>query len=174
MQKQLKAAQQEKHQIQLSSAQEAQIRDIFNLFDTDGGGFIDQGELSFAMEALGFKAKESTKSSDLAKRMMGSLMEDGSVSLEEFGLLMMGEVSGHGPMEDVKAVFALLSRHDGRSEHDGLITLGKLQGVCEEFQVSGTASRGSCPAPHSTCTFLLLLLLCFSPACSSRRGGVSR
>ena len=43
------------HQIQLSNAQMSQIREIFNLFDTDGGGSIDRKELDFAMMALGFK-----------------------------------------------------------------------------------------------------------------------
>ncbi len=32
-----------------------QIREIFELFDTDGGGSIDRGELDFAMSALGFQ-----------------------------------------------------------------------------------------------------------------------
>ncbi len=32
-----------------------QIREIFDLFDTDGGGTIDRGELDFAMSALGFQ-----------------------------------------------------------------------------------------------------------------------
>jgi centrin-1 len=144
VQKLVKATPREKHQITLSSGQLSQIRDIFNLFDTDGGGFIDQGELSFAMEALGFKSKDRTTSSQ-TNQMMGSLMEDGSVSVEEFGLLMMGEISGHGPMEDLQAVFALLSRHDGKSEHDGLITLGKLQSVCEEFLVPPPT-----PAPRTS------------------------
>jgi hypothetical protein len=40
----------------LSEAQEAQIREIFYLFDTDGGGTIDTRELSSAMVALGFQA----------------------------------------------------------------------------------------------------------------------
>ncbi len=49
-------------QIALSSTQEAQIREIFELFDTDGGGTIDRNEIDFAMVALGFQA-ENRKSS---------------------------------------------------------------------------------------------------------------
>jgi Ca2+-binding EF-hand superfamily protein len=40
----------------LSEAQEAQIREAFLLFDTDGGGTIDTRELEVAMIALGFQA----------------------------------------------------------------------------------------------------------------------
>jgi Ca2+-binding EF-hand superfamily protein len=143
VQRLFRATPHEKHRITLSSGQEAQISDIFNLFDTDGGGFIDQGELSFAMQALGFKSKKSSESSN---KIMGSLMEDGSVSLEEFGLLMMGEVSGQGPMADVQAVFTLLSREDGRPEHSSLITLDKLQSACKEFKVSPSHNPPPCPS----------------------------
>ncbi len=40
----------------LSEAEEAQIRESFLLFDTDGGGTIDTKELGIAMAALGFQA----------------------------------------------------------------------------------------------------------------------
>jgi Ca2+-binding EF-hand superfamily protein len=32
-----------------------QIKEIFDLFDTDGGGYIDRRELDLAMVALGFQ-----------------------------------------------------------------------------------------------------------------------
>ena len=44
-------------QITLSEAEEAQIREIFDLFDTDGGGSIDKRELEIAMIALGFQSE---------------------------------------------------------------------------------------------------------------------
>ena len=44
-------------QITLSEAEEAQIREIFDLFDTDGGGTIDKRELEIAMIALGFQSE---------------------------------------------------------------------------------------------------------------------
>ena len=37
-------------------------------------------------------------------------------------------------MEEVRAIFAVLSRPDGEQRHDGLITLGKLQAACSEFE----------------------------------------
>jgi hypothetical protein len=40
----------------LMEGRESQIREIFLLFDTDGGGTIDARELGFAMIALGFQA----------------------------------------------------------------------------------------------------------------------
>jgi Ca2+-binding EF-hand superfamily protein len=37
-----------------------EIREAFNLFDTDGSGTIDPKELKSAMQSLGFEAKNVT------------------------------------------------------------------------------------------------------------------
>ena len=37
-----------------------EIREAFNLFDTDGSGMIDPKELKQAMQSLGFEAKNPT------------------------------------------------------------------------------------------------------------------
>jgi hypothetical protein len=38
-------------------------------------------------------------------------------------------------MEEVRAVFAALSRSNGKDEQEGLITHVKLEAACREFQV---------------------------------------
>lgn len=136
----------ETHQIELSSSQEAQIREMFNLFDTDGGGTIDKNELDFAMDALGFQTSNSSISgftTTSKKHARGGetssslldIMADGTMTLEEFSTVMMGKITGHSPIEDVRSVYYVLSKSDGRPEHDGLITLSKLQAVCRDFKV---------------------------------------
>jgi len=44
--------------IELSEEQIQEIKDAFNLFDTDGSGSIDAKELHVAMTALGFEPKK--------------------------------------------------------------------------------------------------------------------
>jgi Ca2+-binding EF-hand superfamily protein len=121
----------------LSTAQADQIREIFELFDTDGGGCIDQRELQFAMTALGFQTKENhrTTKHKEAMEVMDDLIGDGKVTLEEFSALMTGEISGQDPYEEARAVFTVLSRPDAERAHDGLITLNKLEDVCREYKV---------------------------------------
>jgi Ca2+-binding EF-hand superfamily protein len=48
--------------VELSTQQQAQIKEIFELFDTDGGGTIDTHELSAAMFALGFQSRKPMNS----------------------------------------------------------------------------------------------------------------
>ena len=121
----------------LSDAQAAQISEIFELFDTDGGGCIDQQELRFAMTALGFQTKENTqkRKHKEAMEVIDNVMGDGKVTLEEFSALMTGEIGGQDPYEESRTAFATLSRPNGDRTCDNHITLEKLEAVCEEFAV---------------------------------------
>ncbi len=122
---------------ELSSTQADQIREIFELFDTDGGGCIDQKELQFAMTALGFQTQDNKRHDkhQEAVEVMNTLISDGKVTLEEFTALMTGELSGQDPYDEARSAFALLSRPDSNSQYDGLITFSKLEAVCRELQV---------------------------------------
>ncbi len=127
-------------QTSLSSSHAAQISEIFNLFDTDGTGCIEQHEIGFALSALGFKSKEDTWKSQAERDAFDAIMQDGKVTLEEFctlmtGEIMSGDIGGKGMYEEARMAFSVLSRPDGDSSYDGLITLNKLKAVCTEFQV---------------------------------------
>ncbi len=58
-----------------------EIREAFNLFDTDGSGTIDPKELKAAMQSLGFEAKNQT-----IYQMIADIDKDGngSIDFEEF------------------------------------------------------------------------------------------
>ncbi len=125
--------------IELSRQQENQIKDIFNLFDTDGGGTIDRHELNFALVALGFGDKRVDKGNkskaSSGHSMLDEIMADGQVTLEEFTSLMKGELSGKDPWEELRAVFAVLSQDDGNAHHRDLISLDKLKAASRAFHV---------------------------------------
>ena len=94
------------HKIALSEAQSSQIREIFELFDTDGGGNIDRSELDLAMVALGFQKKQRSRATPAKPRpsvmssgMLDSIVKDGSVTVEEFTALMTGAIGGRDPMQ---------------------------------------------------------------------------
>ncbi len=117
-------------QLLLSSAQKDQIREIFELFDTDGEGSIDKTELEFAMAALGFKSDNSHSAN-----LVNSITGDGRVDLTKFSSLVTGEVLGGDEYADILAVFAVLSKPDGESRHNNLITFQKLENACLEYEV---------------------------------------
>jgi len=76
--------------IELSEEQIQEIKDAFNLFDTDGSGSIDAKELHVAMTALGFEPKKEE-----ILLMITEIDKDGSgtIEFEEF-LSMMTEKNG--------------------------------------------------------------------------------
>merc|ERR1711939_1226726 len=69
----------------LTDEQKAELREAFDLFDTDGSGAVDAAELHTAMKALGFEPKKE----EIAK-MVKEMDKDGdaTVDFEEFCIMM--------------------------------------------------------------------------------------
>jgi centrin-1 len=78
----------------LTEEQVEEIREAFNLFDTDHSGSIDYRELKAAMRALGFEVKKEE-----LRKMITDIDADGSGQIEfpEFLEMMTGKVreAGH-------------------------------------------------------------------------------
>ena len=106
--------------IELSEKELAQIKEIFDLFDTDGGGTIDREELDAAMFALGFRAGKGRGGDPQPERddrtgthRLGSL-----VTLEQFTSLMKGELTEEKPTDGIWLAFSVLcclGRPEGRA-----------------------------------------------------------
>jgi Ca2+-binding EF-hand superfamily protein len=140
--------------IQLSDVQQAQLKEIFDLFDTDGGGSIDSLEKDAAMYALGFKPLTSQirQASQMGASQIGSqgaslsglgsspadLAENSSqtITLIEFTTLMKGEHVMRDPVEAIWAAFAELSGvGDSLGSDPGVVTVEALRRACDKYDV---------------------------------------
>ncbi|KAH8069709.1 Ca2-binding protein [Aureococcus anophagefferens] len=94
----------------LSEDEIEEIREAFNLFDTDGSGTIDPKELKAAMQSLGFEAKNQT-----IYQMIGDIDKDnsGTIDFEEF-LDMMAKMSD----KDTRAAASLFPARPARAPRD--------------------------------------------------------
>lgn len=78
---------------ELTEEQKQEIREAFDLFDTDGSGTIDAKELKVAMRALGFEPKKEE-----IRKMIQDIDKDNS------GTIDFNEVSPHVYVSNVTHV----------------------------------------------------------------------
>jgi centrin-1 len=124
-------------QTTLSQEQESQIKEIFDLFDTDGSGAMDRQEMAMAMCALGFQAigPDGKAQKRFDDTVFVPLDSDGSktISLDEFRSLMVGEFSLSDPINEIKAVYmGICGLHPSAPGH---INLTKLQLATQKYDV---------------------------------------
>merc|ERR1712166_1651704 len=91
----------------LTDDQKKEVKEAFDLFDTDGSGAIDGKELKIAMQALGFEP-----SNDEIAKMMADIDVDGNstVEFEEFIEMMEGKMSDKDPREEMQKAFKNMQR----------------------------------------------------------------
>merc|ERR1711979_13412 len=86
-----------KKQKELTEEQKQEIKEAFDLFDTDGSGSIDSKELKVAMRALGFEPKKEE-----IQKMISDVDDDGSgtIEYEEFLKMMTHKILNRDPKDE--------------------------------------------------------------------------
>merc|ERR1712061_488156 len=93
--------------------QKQEIKEAFDLFDTDGSGSIDSKELKVAMRALGFEPKKEE-----IQKMISDVDDDGSgtIEYEEFLKMMTPKILNRDPKAEIlKASGSSTMTRRGRS-----------------------------------------------------------
>merc|ERR1719446_1015817 len=110
---------------EMTEEQKKEVKEAFDLFDTDGSGAIDAKELKIAMQALGFEP-----TLDEVAKMVRDIDIDGNatVEFEEFIEMMEGKMSNKDPVEEMKKAFKTFD-DDGT----GKITFKNMQRVAKEL-----------------------------------------
>merc|ERR1712118_505974 len=109
----------------LTDDQIQEIREAFDLFDTDGSGSIDAKELKVAMRALGLDAKK-----DEIRRMINDIDKDGSgtIDFNEFLNMMTARMGDRDSREEIIKVFRLFD-----DDETGKISFKNLKRVAQEL-----------------------------------------
>mmetsp|Transcript_7072 Transcript_7072/g.7942 ORF Transcript_7072/g.7942 Transcript_7072/m.7942 type:complete len:163 (-) Transcript_7072:203-691(-) len=110
---------------ELTEEQKQEIKEAFDLFDTDGSGNIDAKELKVAMRALGFEPKREE-----IKKMISDIDRDGSgtIDFHEFLQMMTSKMSHRDSREEVLKAFRLFD-----DDETGKISLRNLRRVAKEI-----------------------------------------
>merc|ERR1711974_215013 len=93
-----------KKQKELTEEQKQEIKEAFDLFDTDGSGEIDSKELKVAMRALGFEPKKEE-----IQKMISDVDDDGSgtIGYPEFLKMMTHKILNRDPKDEILKAFRL-------------------------------------------------------------------
>lgn len=102
-----------------------ELREAFELFDTDGNGTIDPNELKSAMKSLGLEAKNHT-----VYQMISDIDKDGTgdIDFDEFLDLMTVKLGDSDSEQDVRKVFDLFD-----DDKTGYITIQNLKRVAKDL-----------------------------------------
>lgn len=109
----------------LSDEQKADIKEAFDLFDTEGTGTIDTKELKVAIRALGFEPKKED-----IKKMVADVDKEGTgkISYADFLQLMTLKMTEKDSNEEILKAFRLFDDDD-----TGTISFKNLKRVAKEL-----------------------------------------
>lgn len=109
----------------MTEEQKHEIREAFDLFDSDGSGRIDVKELKVAMRALGFEPKREE-----LKRMIAEVDTSGSgmIDLNDFFRIMTAKMAERDSREEILKAFRLFDEDD-----TGKISFKNLKKVAKEL-----------------------------------------
>lgn len=110
---------------ELTEEQKQEIKEAFELFDTDKDKFIDYHELKVAMRALGFEVKKA----DVLKILReNDRDETGKISFDDYNDVMTDMILERDPQEELAKAFKLFDDDDS-----GKISLRNLRRVAREL-----------------------------------------
>lgn len=111
--------------VELSEDQKAEIREAFDLFDTDNNGGIDYHELKVCLRALGF---DVTK--DQVRKLMTEhdIEEKGEINFEAFTVIMAEKFAERNEDDEIMKAFQLFDE-----EGKGTISIKNMRKVAREL-----------------------------------------
>ena len=115
----------QKKRSELTEEQKQEIKEAFDLFDTDGSGTIDAKELKVAMRALGFEPKKEE-----IRKLIADVDTNGSgvIDFPEFLDMMTTKMAERDPREEMIKAFRLFD-----DDETGKITFKNLKRVAKEL-----------------------------------------
>ncbi|KAL0218214.1 hypothetical protein RCL1_009062 [Eukaryota sp. TZLM3-RCL] len=110
---------------EITEEQKNEIREAFDLFDTEKRGAIGYHELKVAMRALGFDVKKPE-----VLQIIEEYDRDGSgtIQFQDFLEVMSRKISERDPEEEIEKAFRLFD-----DDNTGVITLRNLRRVAKEL-----------------------------------------
>ncbi|XP_050291718.1 caltractin-like [Quercus robur] len=114
----------------LTQQKRQEIKEAFELFDTDGSGTIDAKELNVAMRALGFEMTE-----EQINQMIADVDKDGSgaIDFDEFVHMMTAKIGERDTKEELMKAFHIIDQ-----DNNGKISVSDIKRIVKELDENFT------------------------------------
>lgn len=114
----------------LTQQKKQEIKEAFELFDTDGSGTIDAKELNVAMRALGFEMTD-----EQIDQMIRDVDKDGSgaIDFDEFVHMMTAKIGERDSKEELTKAFRIIDQ-----DNKGRISAADIERIAKEVNESFT------------------------------------
>ena len=113
--------------LELSEQQRHEIRQAFDMFDTEGQGVIDANALKVVLRALGFEPRKEEVAAMISS-LDGGANTSGTIDFNEFLEILITKMSEKDTKEDAMRAFRQFDL-----DHQGFISLANLQQVAREL-----------------------------------------
>ncbi|KAI3667275.1 hypothetical protein L6452_42325 [Arctium lappa] len=109
----------------LTQQKRQEIKEAFELFDTDGSGTIDAKELNVAMRALGFEMTD-----EQINQMIADVDKDGSgaIDFDEFVHMMTAKIGERDSKEELTKAFHIIDQ-----DKNGKISVDDIKHIAKEL-----------------------------------------
>ncbi|CAD7954331.1 unnamed protein product [Amoebophrya sp. A120] len=122
-----KSAASKKRDFSLTEEQKQEIKEAFDLFDTDGSGSIDAKELKVALRALGFEPRKEEIKKLISGLEGGDDAGSKKLDFNEFVAAMTAKMSEKDTKQQIQKAFLLFQGGSGK------ISLEDLKQVAKEL-----------------------------------------
>ncbi|CAG8706665.1 6417_t:CDS:2 [Funneliformis caledonium] len=114
----------------LTIEQQEEIREAFDLFDTEGKGIIDIKELKLAIRALGFDPPKKAELKSMVSNIKNQSSESGdnTIDFDNFNKMMTDKMSERNLNDEIIKVFQSFD-----DDHTGKISFKNLKRVAKEL-----------------------------------------
>jgi len=96
----------------LTESQKNDLIDLFELFDTDGGGSLDADEIKIALLTLGFTGVDDDEVEDHVRQLTGDDDEEDGLNKEQFLMLVTEKVSQRSLRKEHKEAFNYMTKDE--------------------------------------------------------------
>merc|ERR1711988_1113293 len=114
----------------LSESQKQDLSDLFELFDTDGGGTLDPDEIKIALLTLGFTDSTDEEVNEYVRHL--DTEDEGGLNVDQFIMLVTVKASQRNLRRELKGAFDAMTKGERYLKLSDIIEIAREKDIDDE------------------------------------------